>query len=101
MENTKFKFSEETYQGFLTAIQTETRIKLTEYEAGLCRAILDVRAENKSAGACLGSHFKQETKRLIKEKLIHADTFKYTGVCVPIGILSNIIQRFIKENERR
>lgn len=92
---TAFKFSEEVYQQYLTRIQTETGLKLTEYEAGLCRAILDIRSENSIGGACLGSAFKNETKRLLKEKLLHKPTFQFTGVAVPMGKLKFIIDEYL------
>jgi hypothetical protein len=94
---TTFKFSEETYQQYLTRIQIETGLKLTEYEAGLCRAILDIRSENSIGGACLGSKFKAETKRFLKEGLIHKPTFQFTGVCVPAGKLASIIRNYLHD----
>lgn len=96
---TTFKFSEEVYQNYLTRIQTETGLKLTEYEAGLCRAILDIRSENSIGGACLGSAFKNETKRLLKEKLIHKPTFQFTGVCVPTGKLKTIVEEYTNNGD--
>lgn len=91
MEKTEFVFTELQYALYLTAIEKQTGLHLTEFEAGLSRAILDIRAKEGAGGACLGSHFKKETKRFIKEGLIHADTFKFTGVATPTGKLKNII----------
>ncbi len=90
-----FQFNEKQYQIYLTLIQTETGLILTEYEAGLCRAILDIKAQGECSGACLGSHFKKETQRFIKAGLIHKDTFNFTGVAVPTGELKKIINDMI------
>ena len=94
----QFVYSEPTYLNFLQRIEQEIKLPLTEYEAGLCRAILDIRAKSVNAGACVGNSFKKETARLVKMGLIHKDTFKYCGVCVPTGKLNTVIIETISNN---
>jgi hypothetical protein len=94
----KFKYSEQTYLSMLQRIESEIKLPLTEFEAGLCRAILDIRTEIYNGGACIGSNFKKETARFIKLGLLHKDTFKYCGVCVPTGKLDLTIIETISNN---
>ena len=87
MKNDNFKYSEDVYSIVISDIEDAVNFKLTEFEAGLCRAMIDIKSEDIAKSPCLGSHFKKETKRFISNKLLHADTFKYTGVAVPTNSL--------------
>jgi len=95
-----FEFTEQQYQDFIAAVQQQNKIELTQFETGLCRALLDIRKRlgNKS-GAAIGSRFKTHIKRLIDKGLIHKDTYKFTGMAVPTGNLSNTISEFLTFNE--
>jgi hypothetical protein len=95
-QETKFLFSENYYAEYLNNIEQKTGLRLTESEAGICRALLDIRVkDSECAGACVGGHFKEETKRFIKLGLLHKDSFKYCGVMVPNGKLADIINNII------
>ena len=67
-----FEFTEQQYQDFIAAVQQQNKIELTQFETGLCRALLDIRKRlgNKS-GAAIGSRFKThifvETAEFINE----------------------------------
>jgi hypothetical protein len=91
--NTTFKFTEITYAHYLDKVEAATGLKLTEAEAGLCRAMLDI-ITNGEAGACVGNKFKKEFNRFVKLGLIHPATFKHTGVCVPCGKVEEIINTY-------
>lgn len=96
----KFEFTETEYQDFIKVVELENKIQLTEFESGLCRALLDVRKRlGNKAGAAIGKTFKTAIKRLIDKGLIHKDTYKFTGMAVPTGNLSNTISEFLTFNE--
>jgi hypothetical protein len=93
-----FEYSETHYQNYLTRIQVETGLKLTEFEAGLFRALLDIRKKEGEGGAAyIGGQFKADIKRAIALKLIHADTYKYTGMAKAMGKVKEVIKDYLTE----
>ena len=95
MENKNFKFDEKVYERLCQEIEDVANFKLTEFESGLCRAILDIRSDDTAKSPALGNSFKSEIKRFLSSNLIHKDSFKYAGMAVPTGELKKLITEHV------
>ncbi len=100
MKNKNFKFDEKVYERLCQEIEDIVNFKLTEFEAGLCRAILDIKSDDIEKSPSLGSSFKDETKRFLNANLLHKDSFKYTGMAVTTGELKKIILEHVSRLEK-
>ena len=89
-------YDENVYQRLQWDIEEVVNFKMTEFEAGLFRALLDIKTTPENSGAALGSKFKKDISRLIKSGLIHEPSFKYAGMAIPTGQAKVIILQHIE-----